>query len=75
MCKRAHCFTRREIPQADGSVERGCDDLGLRARLASQIRDRLSMPAEHVHIAACSHIPDSGYTVAAAGYEHVEGRV
>ena len=75
MGEHAHGFSRREVPEADGGVEGGGDDLGFATRLAGEVRDRLFVSAEDVHVASGSHVPYPCHAVSAAGHEDVEGRV
>lgn len=70
----AHGLAGGEVPEADGGVEGGGDDLGV-GLLALEVGDGRGVAREDVDVAAGAHVPDAGDAVAAAGDEDVEGGV
>lgn len=74
MSEHAHGLAGGEIPEADGGVEGGGDDLRV-GFLTFEVRDGSLMAGENVDIASGAHVPDAGDAIAAACDEYVEGGV
>ena len=67
-------FACGEVPEADGAVEGGGEDLRV-GFLALDAGDGALVAGEHVDVGASAHVPHSCDAVTASCDEDVEGRV